>query len=189
MAAFEPSGNGALLLVPLRVWAVEFFEDVLSDDHLHVDLNGVEGALISASFVDYSSAGAQAGLNGTRGRQVIDSPRTLLHFLDLLVTIMENVWGWIWGWIELNDGNSFAMFCTTMRRLKHTAHPPQHPNSRHLGIAIQSERAFFFLPIVPSLMSILANLGGSTRSACPRCPCAASCCPSLRCCGVARSAK
>ena len=126
-----------------RVWVigeVEFFEDVLSDDHLHVDPDGVEVALITASCVDYSSAGGQAGLNGTRGWQVVDSPRTLLHFRDLLVTIVENVWGWI----ELNEGSSFAIFCTAMRRLKHTVHPPQRLNSRHLGMAIQSERAFVF---------------------------------------------
>ena len=124
----------------LGLGEVEFFEDVLSEDHLHVDPDGVEGALITASCVDYSSAGAQAGLNGTRGWQVVDSPRTLHHFRDLLVTIVENVWGWI----ELNDGSSFAIFCTAMRRLKHTVHPPQRLNSRHLGMAIQSERAFVF---------------------------------------------
>jgi hypothetical protein len=92
----------------LGLGEVEFFEDVLSDDHLHVDPDGVEVALITASCADYSSAGGQAGLNGTRGWQVVDSPRTLLHFRDLLATIVENVWGWI----ELNDGSSFAIFCT-----------------------------------------------------------------------------
>ena len=67
--------------------------------------------------------------NGTRGWQVADSPRTLLHFRDLLITIVENVWGWI----ELNDGNSFAIFCTAMRRLKHTVHPPQRLSFSSFG--------------------------------------------------------
>ena len=46
----------------LDVGDVEFFENVLSDDHKAVDPEGVEGALITASCVDYSSAGAQEGL-------------------------------------------------------------------------------------------------------------------------------
>ena len=139
--AVEEWSAASRAVARLSLGEVEFFEDVLSDDHLHVGPNGVEGALITASCVDYSSAGAQAGLNGTRGWQVINSLRTLLHFRDLLVTIVENVWGWI----ELNDGNSFfAIFCTAMRRLKHTVHPPQRLSSRHLGMAIQSERAFVF---------------------------------------------
>ena len=40
---------------------IEFFSDVLSGDHAHVDPAGVEAAFITASCVDYSSAGAQAG--------------------------------------------------------------------------------------------------------------------------------
>ena len=66
---------------------------MLSDDHKHVDPDGAECALITASCVDYSSAGAQDGLNGTRGWQVVDAPRTLLHFRDLLVSLVENAWG------------------------------------------------------------------------------------------------
>ena len=119
---------------------VEFFENVLSDDHKSVDPEGVEGALITASCVDYSSAGAQEGLNGTRGWQVVDAPRTLLHFRDLLVSLVENVWGWI----DANDGKSFAFYSTAMKRLQHTVWPPQRLNSRHLGMGIQSERAFVF---------------------------------------------
>ena len=44
----------------LDVGDVEFFENVLSDDHKHADPDGAEYALITASCVDYSSAGAQA---------------------------------------------------------------------------------------------------------------------------------
>lgn len=124
----------------LDIGEVEYFSDVLSTDHLHVDPVGVEGAVITASCVDYSSAGAQAGLNGTRGWQVVDAPRTLLHFRDLLVTLVENVWGFT----EANDGKSFAFYRTAMQRLHHKVYDPQRINSRHLGMAIQSERAFVF---------------------------------------------
>ena len=124
----------------LDIGDVEFFEDVLSGDHTLVDPIGVEAAVIAASCVDYSSAGAQAGLNGTRGWQVVDSPRVLLHFRELLVSLVENVWGWI----SANDGKSFAFYKTAMSRLQHTVHEPQQVNSRNLGMAIQSERAFVF---------------------------------------------
>ena len=113
----------------LDIGDVEFFEDVLSGDHALVDPIGVEAAVITASCVDYSSAGAQAGLNGTRGWQVVDSPRVLLHFRDLLVSLVENVWGWI----SANDGKSFAFYKTAMSRLQHTVHEPQQVNSRNSG--------------------------------------------------------
>ena len=74
---------------------IEYFSDVLSGDHKHVDPDGVEGACITASCVDYSSAGSCAGLEGTRGWQVVDAPRVLLHFNHLLVSLVENVFGWI----------------------------------------------------------------------------------------------
>ena len=119
---------------------IEFFSDVLSGDHVHVDPAGVEAAFITASCVDYSSAGAQAGLNGTRGWQIVDSPRVLLHFQELLVVLVENVWGWI----TANEGKSFAFFQSAMRGLRFTVHPPQNINSRDLGMVIQSERAFVF---------------------------------------------
>ena len=41
---------------------IEYFSDVLSGDHKHADPEGVEGACITASCVDYSSAGACEGL-------------------------------------------------------------------------------------------------------------------------------
>jgi site-specific DNA-cytosine methylase len=116
----------------LDIGEVEYFSDVLSTDHLHVDPVGVEGAVITASCVDYSSAGAQAGLNGTRGWQVVDAPRTLLHFRDLLVSLVENTWGFT----EANDGKSFAFYRTAMQRLHHKVYDPQRLNSRHLGMAI-----------------------------------------------------
>ena len=128
---------------------IEFFSDVLSGDHVHVDPAGVEAAFITASCVDYSSAGSQAGLNGTRGWQIVDSPRVLLHFQELLVVLVENVWGWI----TANEGKSFAFFQSAMRRLQLTVHPPQNINSRDLGMAIQSERAFVFCNCFPSLVS------------------------------------
>ena len=43
----------------LDIGDVEFFEDVLSGDHALVHPSGVEAAVITASCVDYSSAGAQ----------------------------------------------------------------------------------------------------------------------------------
>ena len=46
---------------------IEFFSDVLSGDHVHVDPAGVQAAFITASCVEYSSAGAQAGLNRLAG--------------------------------------------------------------------------------------------------------------------------
>ena len=119
---------------------IEFFSDVLSDDHVHVDPSGVEAAFIAASCVNYSSAGSQAGLNGTRGWQIADSPRVLLHFRELLGVLVEDVWGWI----TANEGKSFAFFQSVMRGLRHTAYSPQNINSRDLGMAIQSERAFVF---------------------------------------------
>ena len=60
---------------------------MLSGDHKYVDPEGVEAALITASCVDYSSAGTQAGLNGTRNWQVVDSPGVLLHFSNLLISL------------------------------------------------------------------------------------------------------
>ena len=122
----------------LEIGDVEFFEDVLSGDHTLVDPIGVEAAVITASCVDYSSAGAQAGPNGTWGWQVVDSPRVLLHFRDLLVSLVENVWGWI----SANDGSSFLFF--TKRPCRGFSTEPQQVNLRNLGMAIQSERAFVF---------------------------------------------
>jgi site-specific DNA-cytosine methylase/integrase len=124
----------------LDLGPVEYFEDVLSGDHTRVDPAGVEGAVITASCVDYSTAGSCSGLDGSRGWQIVDSPRVLLHFRDLLVSLVENVFGWI----TANGGQSFAFYTTAMNRLRHTVWEPQRLNSRHLGMAIQSERAFVF---------------------------------------------
>ena len=124
----------------LDLGPVEYFEDVLSCDHTRVDPAGVEGAVITASCVDYSTAGSCAGLDGSRGWQIVDSPRALLHFRDLLLSLVENVFGWI----TANGGQSFAFYTTAMNRLQHTVWEPQRLSSRHLGMAIQSERAFVF---------------------------------------------
>ena len=63
-----------------------------------------------------------------------------MHFDCLLVSLVENVFGWI----SANDGKSFAFYRTAMRRLKHTVWTPQRLNSRYLGMGIQSERALVF---------------------------------------------
>ena len=128
---------------------------MLSSDHLHVDPVGVEGAMITASCVDYSSTGAQAGLNGTRGWQVADAPRSLLHFRDLLVSLVENGWGFT----EANEGKSFAFYRTAMQRLHHKVYDPQRLNSRHFGMAIQSERALVFT----NRIELDGHLGGPRR--------------------------
>ena len=107
---------------------------------MHIDPAGVEAAFITASCVDYSSAGAQAGLNGTRGWQIVDSPRVLLHFRELLEVLVENVWGWI----TADEGKSFAFFRSAIRGLRYTVYPPQNINSGDLGMVIQSELAFVF---------------------------------------------
>ena len=119
---------------------IESFSDVLSGDHTHVDPEGVAGACISASCVDYSSASVCAGLEGTREWQVVGAPRVSLHFNHLLVSLVENVFGWT----TSNGGQSFAFYRAAMQRLNHTVWEPQRLNSRHLGMGIQSERALVF---------------------------------------------
>ena len=103
-------GASARTIGRLDLGNIEYFSDVLSGDHKHADPEGVEGACITASCVDYSSAGACAGLEGTRGWQVVDAPRVLLHFDHLLVSLVVNVFGWI----TSNDGQSFAFYRTAM---------------------------------------------------------------------------
>ena len=51
----------------LDLGPVEYFEDVLPGDHTRVDPAGVEGAVITASCADYSTAGSCSGLDGSRG--------------------------------------------------------------------------------------------------------------------------
>ena len=113
---------------------------MLSGDIVHVDPEDVENAVITAACVDFSEAGAQKGLNGKRGWQVVDSPRALLHFHSLIFSLVENVWGWI----TAHNGQAFAFYTTAMKRLHHDVWPPQNVNSKHLGECIQSERAFVF---------------------------------------------
>ena len=104
----------------LDLGPVEYFEGALSGDHTRVDPAGVEGAVITASCVDYSTAGSCSGLGGSRGWQIVDSSRVLLHFRDLLVSLIENSFGWI----TANGGQSFAFLTTAMPRLQHTVREP-----------------------------------------------------------------
>ncbi|MAV11925.1 MAG: hypothetical protein CL861_00440 [Cyanobium sp. MED843] len=121
----------------LDVGDVEFFADVLSEEHKCVDERDVEGALASPACVDYSTAGSQRGLNGRRGWQAVDCPRTFLHFQFLLTTLVENVYGWI----TAHGGQSFQFYVVAMGRLKHVVHAPWRLDSKFLSQGIQSERA------------------------------------------------
>ena len=163
---------------------IEHFGDVLLGDHKRVDPQGVEGAVITASCVDYSTMGGGAGLEGLSGWQIVDAPRVLLHFRELLVTLVENVFGWV----TANEGQSFAFYKTAMQRLRHTVWELQRLSSRHLGMAIQSERAFVF----SNRQELDGHLGPPTRLdeiLVRRYRCATSCCLFQRCSSAAQSAR
>ena len=87
---------------------------------------------------------------------MVDAPRVLLHFNHLLVSLVENAFGWI----TSKGGQSFAFYRSAMQRLKHTVWEPQWLNSRHLGMGIQSERALVPLVFTSSLRNKRPGLSG-----------------------------
>ena len=87
---------------------------MLSGDHKHVDSEGVEAALINVSCVDYSSAGAQAGLAG--GGRTEGAASLLFASVDL--SCRERL-----GLGHSERRRIVRVFLkTAMKRLRHTVH-------------------------------------------------------------------
>ena len=101
LASGSPGGHDPLVVVVAASGLAKIVAEsrvVLSEMSRGRDSAAAVAEALTTACVDYSTAGGQAGLNGARGWQVVDSQRVLHFFTHLLISLIENAWGPGDGW-------------------------------------------------------------------------------------------